>query len=228
MAVITDCTNRRAHRHTLRELRPLDAHADRVPRNLIDKYIELHEQPDARKQHQAAMMSTLNLRDLGTFLLTYRPMPTPPPKNTSNIEPILDMYNARAKAAAATLLADEHIAAHQLGITLDALRSQHWHTTNSPRDHTEKRGALALLRAGLLGHEALHHALSICGVHGWDDLTTFREPDAPRRTSRRRDRNAATFYQRLPKSGEEDANPTIRPRGSIPLNHTKRSANATR
>jgi len=207
MTLITDCTNRRAHRHTLRELRPLDAYADSVPRNLINKYIELHEQPDARRRHRAATLSTPVLRDLRTFLRTYRPMPLP--EFVTSVEPILDMYNARAAAAEAMLLADEHIAAHQLGITLDELRNQHWHTTNSPTDHAEKRGTLALLRAGLLAREPLHHALSICGVHGWDDLTTFREPNAPRRTRGPRNRDAASKYQRLSKRGTQTASSTF-------------------
>ncbi len=68
MAVITDCTNRRAHRHTLPELRPLDAYADTIPRNLITKWIDLHEQPDARKQYRAATGYTGTLRHLFTFV----------------------------------------------------------------------------------------------------------------------------------------------------------------
>jgi hypothetical protein len=223
MAVITD---RRAHRHTLPDLRPPDAHADSVPRNLINKYIELHEQPDARRRHRAATLSTLVLRDLRTFLRTYQPMPLP--KFGTSGEPILDMRNARADAAEATLLADEHIAAHQLGITLDALRSQHWHTTNNPTDHAEKRGALALLRAGLLGREPLHHALSICGVHGWDDLTTFREPSAPRRTRGPRDRDPASKYQPLSKRGTQTETSTFWPREPITQERSKLSAHSTR
>ncbi|MDY1006470.1 hypothetical protein [Curtobacterium sp. CFBP9011] len=223
MAVITDCTNRRAHRHTLHELGPIAAHADRVPRDLINKYIEFHEQPDARTRHRAATISTLVLRDLGTFLRTYQPMPLP--KFGTSIEPILDIYNARAEAAETMLLADEHAAAYQLGITLNALRGQHWHTTNDSTDHTEKRGALAMLRAGLLVREPLHHALSICGVHGWDDLATFPEPDAPHHPRRPRNRSAATFYQRLPNDGEASGNPTFMPRGPLSRNRPKLSAN---
>jgi hypothetical protein len=182
-AVITDCTNRRAHRRAHPELRHLDAYGDRVPRNLIDKYVELHEQPDAWKQHRAATMSSVVLRDLRTFLRAYRPMPMP--TFVISVDSILDMYKARAAAAEAMLLADEHIAACQLGITLGALRSRHWHTANSPMDHVEKQGALALLRADLLGGHALDSALGICGVDGWGDLATFCEPDAPRRAAPR-------------------------------------------
>lgn len=225
MAVITDCTNCRAHRHTLPELRPLDAYADRVPRNLVNRYIELHEQPDARARHRAATKSTLVLRDLGAFLRTYQPMPLP--KFGTKIEPILDMYNARAEAAETMLLADECAAAYQLGITLNALRSQHWHTTGDATDHTEKRAALAMLRAGLLVREPLHHALSICGVHGWGDLATFREPDAPHHPRRPRNRSDATFYQRRPNDGAVSGNPTSMPRGPLSRNRPKLSADAT-
>ncbi|TCK59265.1 hypothetical protein [Curtobacterium sp. PhB136] len=215
MTVITACTNRRAHRHTLPELRPLDAYADMIPRNLIDKYVELHEQPNARKQHRAATMSTVVLRDLWSFLHTYRAMPLP--KFVASVEPISETYNARLAAADLMFLADEHMAAHQLGVTVDALRNQHWHTTNSPMDHAEKRGMLALLRAGLLNGFQLEHALRLCGSGGWEDLATFREPDSSQSAGRSRNRTAAYGYRWFPRRGVEGEDRTIgRPRDAAP------------
>lgn len=101
MTLITDCNNRRAHRHTLRELRPLDAYADRFPRNLITKWIDLHEQPDARKQYRAATNNTAAVGDLFAFVRSYRPIPIPVPRVASFhrhlalLEPMYEVFEAR-------------------------------------------------------------------------------------------------------------------------------------
>ncbi len=156
MAVITDCTNRRAHRHTLPELRPLDAYADTIPRNLITKWIDLHEQPEARKQYRAATKNTAAVGDLFAFVRSYRPIPLPVPSAASfrataaRLEPMYEVYEARTAAANLALQADELEVSQQLGITLDALRYQHWHATSDERIRAEKRRELAQLRAGLL------------------------------------------------------------------------------
>ena len=144
MTVITACTNRRAHRHTLPELRPLDAHADMIPRNLINKYVELHEQPNARKQYRAATKNTAAVGDLFAFVRSYRPIPVPVPRFASfpvtmaRFEPMYEIYEARMSAANFALEADELEVAQQLGITVEVLRDKHWHATSDARTRAEK------------------------------------------------------------------------------------------
>ncbi|MDK8172183.1 hypothetical protein QP735_06525 [Curtobacterium citreum] len=212
MAVITDCTNRRAHRHTLPELRPLDAYADTVPRNLITKWIDLHEQPDTRKQYRAATNNTAAVGNLVAFVRSYCPIPVPEAASfrtaMARLESTIPVHEARTEAANIALRADELEVAQQLGITLDALRNQHWHATSEARSRVEKRRTLAQLRAGLLTGYPLELAIRRWGTTAWEDLATFREPDAPART-RRRDRNGAPYYRRFPRSGEENETLTI-------------------
>ncbi|MGG7308847.1 hypothetical protein ACQXVK_16835 [Curtobacterium sp. AB451] len=209
MAVITDCTNRRAHRHTLPELRPLDLYADRFPQNLITKWVELHEQPDARKQYRAATQNTAFVRDPFAFVRSYRPVPIPVPrfasfdKHVALLEPMYEVYEARTAAANFALQADELEVAHQRGITVDALRDQHWHATRDARTRAEKRQMLAQVRAGLLTGGSLELAIRRWGITSWEDLATFREPDAPKHT-RPRNRNGAPYHRRFPRSGEEN------------------------
>ncbi|MFS0729986.1 hypothetical protein ABC270_07895 [Curtobacterium sp. 1P10AnD] len=214
MAVITDCTNRRAHRHTLPELRPLDAYADTIPRNLITKWIDLHEQPDARKQYRAATKNTAAVGDLFAFVRSYRPIPLPVPSAASfrataaRLAPMYEVYEARTAAANLVLEADELEVAHQLGMPVGALRDQHWHATIDAHTVAEKRQTLAGLRAGLLTGGSLELAIRRWGTTAWEDLATFREPDAPQHT-RPRNRNGAPYYRRFPRSGEENETLTI-------------------
>jgi len=191
MTVITDCTNRQAHCHTLPELRPLDAHADTIPRNLIKKYIELHEQPEARKQYRAETKYTGTLRNLFTFVRTYRPFPTtvkvhPFSSALTYLEPVYEIWDARITAALATLEADELEAARELKVTVEALRSQHPYDTVD----AEERRMLAALRAGLLTGPSLQRAVQRWGTTAWEDLATFRERDASQPSGRQR--NCAT------------------------------------
>lgn len=72
----------------------------------------------------------------------------------------------------------------------------------------EKRRDLAQLRAGLLTGGPLELAIRRWGTTAWEDLATFREPDAPART-RRRDRNGTADYRRFPRSGEGNETLTI-------------------
>jgi hypothetical protein len=209
MAVITDCANRRAHRHTRRELRPLDVYADSFPQNLITKWVELHEQPDARKQYRAATQNTAFVRDLFAFVRSYRPVPIPVPrfasfdKHVALLEPMYEVYKARTAAATFALQADELEVAHQRGITVDALRDQHWHATRDARTRAEKRQMLAQLQAGLLTDGPLELAIRRWGITSWEDLATFREPDAPKR-ARPRNRAEAPDYRRFLRTGAED------------------------
>ncbi|MBF4628328.1 hypothetical protein [Curtobacterium flaccumfaciens] len=214
MTTISDCSNRRAHRHTLPELRRLDAYADTIPRNLITKWIDLHEQPDARKQYRAAAKNTAAVGDLFAFVRSYRPIPVPVPRAASfrataaRLEPMYEVYEARTAAANLALQADELEVTQQLGITLDALRYQHWHATSGAHTQAEKRQTLARLRAGLLTGGSLELAIRRWGTTAWEDLATFREPDAPEHT-RPRNRNGAPYYRRFPRSGEENETLTI-------------------
>ncbi|MCS6583326.1 hypothetical protein [Curtobacterium citreum] len=207
MTVITDCTNRRAHRHTLPELRPLDAYADRVPRNIINKYIELHEQPDARKQYRAETKYTGTLRDLFTFVRTYRPFPTavkingPFTKALTYLEPVREIHEARDTAALAALEADEVAAAQLLNITVETLRGQHWHATSDAKERAEKRRTLGALRAGLLTGSSLQLAVRRWGTTAWENLATFCEPDAPKPSRRPRNRTGARAYRWFPETG---------------------------
>ncbi|TCK59264.1 hypothetical protein [Curtobacterium sp. PhB136] len=211
MTTITDCTNRRAHRHTLTELRSVYAHADTIPRNLIDKFVELHEQPDARKQYRTTTNTTVPLRDLFAFVRTYRPVPIAFrfPVTSENFDAFNAVYKARAAAAEAMLLADEVVTARQLNITVEALRDQHWHTTNNAMDRTEKRETLALLRAGLLTGHLLERAIRRWGSTAWEDLATFREPDAPQSARRPGNRSAAPDYRRFRVHDVENENFTL-------------------
>lgn len=212
MAVITDCTNRRAHRHTLPELRPLDAYADTIPRNLITKWIDLHEQPDARKQYRAATKNTAAVGDLFAFVRSYRPIPVPRAASfrvtMARLAPMFKVHEARTAAANLALEADELEVAQQLGITAAVLRDQHWHATSDARTQAEKRQTLAQLRAGLLTGGSLELAIGRWGTTAWEDLATFREPDAPERV-RPRNRHGVPDYRRFPGSGEENETLTI-------------------
>ncbi len=234
MTVITACTNRRAHRHTLHELRPLDAHADTIPRNLIDKYIELHEQPDARKQYRAATGYTGTLRHLFTFVRTYRPFPTavkahPLGRGLTYLEPVYEIWDAHIAAALATLEADELETARELDVTVDALQDQHWHATSDAKERAEKRRTLAALRAGLLTGPSLQLAVRRWGTTAWEDLATFREPDAAQSTGRRRNLTGSTLYSRFPGPSVEMGNLALDwPRDPSTARNNKTPAGARR
>jgi len=134
-----------------------------IPRNLINKYVELHEQPGARKQYRAASKNTVSLRDLFAFVRTYRPVPLPAsapfPVALAHLEPMYEVYEARVAGANFALKADELAVTYQLGITVEALHDQHWHATSDERTRAEKRRVLALLRAGLLAGGPLELAI---------------------------------------------------------------------
>lgn len=126
----------------------------------------------------------------------------------ARLEPLFKVHEARTAAANFALEADELEVAQQLGITVGALRDQHWHATSDAGTRAEKRQTLAQLRAGLLTGGSLELAIRRWGTTAWEDLATFREPDAPEPT-RPRNRNGAPDYRRFPRAGVESEVLTI-------------------
>ncbi|KQO65210.1 hypothetical protein ASF23_03620 [Curtobacterium sp. Leaf261] len=200
----------------------------------MTKWIELHEQPDARKQYRAATGYNGTLRDPFTFVQTYRPFPTavkahPRARNLTYLEPVYEIWDAHVAAALATLEADELETARELDVPVNALQDQHWHATSNAKERAEKRRTLAALRVGLLTGPALHLAVRRWGTTAWEDLAMFREPDAAQSTRRPRNLTGSTVHSRVLGPSVETGNLVLDwPRNPSTARNDKTPASARR